>query len=54
MKTMILTMMGLGQRNGKCDTKDCFIFDSWFASNISDESVMDIGAGMIGMVETNT
>ena len=35
-------------------TKDCFLFDSWFASNKAAESAMELGAELIGMVKTNT
>ena len=38
----------------KGDTNDCFLFDSFFYSNNLVESVMDVGADMIGVVKTNT
>ena len=31
-----------------------FIFDSWFSSNNSEESAMEVGADLIGMVKKNT
>ena len=40
----------LGQRGVKGDTKDCFIFDSWFTSKSSFEALMDVDTVMIGMV----
>ena len=45
---------GLGQRDAKGATKDCFLFGSFFPSKRSAEAVMDVGADMIGMVKTNT
>ena len=45
---------GIGQRDTKEATNDCFVFDSWFSSNNSAEAMIDIGADMIGMVQTNT
>ena len=47
-------MKGLVEKDVKWDTNYCFIFDSWFASKRSSEDAMNIGAGMISMVETNT
>ena len=44
----------IGQRDMKGDTKDCFIFDSWFYLNELTEAAMDVGADMIGIVKTNT
>ena len=44
---------GIGKRDVKGNIKDCFIFDSWFASNKPTESAMDVGADMIGMFQTN-
>ena len=43
---------GLGKRNRKGATRD--FFGSWFASKRSDEAVMDVGYGVIGMIKTNT
>ena len=34
--------------------KDCFLFDSWFASKKAAEAAMGLGAELIGMVKTNT
>ena len=34
--------------------KDCFIFDGWFSSKKSAESVMEVGAEFISMVKKNT
>ena len=51
---MMEATKGLGQRDIKYYTKDCFIFESWFASNISYEIVMHVGADIIGVVKTNT
>ena len=53
-KRMIQAMKGLVEKDVKWDTNYCFIFDSWFASKRSSEDAMNIGAGMISMVETNT
>ena len=44
---------GLGYRDIKGVTKDCFIFDIWFASKRWDEYVMDVGAEIIGMFKIN-
>ena len=46
-------MSGLVQKKGKGDTKDCFIFDSWFDSNRSSEYEKDIGNNFIDLVKTN-
>ena len=40
---------GLGQKNIKGATRDCFPFGSWFASNSSAETVMYVGSDMIGI-----
>ena len=45
---------GIGQRSIKGGTKDCFLFDSWFASKKAAEAAMELGAELIGMVKTNT
>ena len=45
---------GLGQRGGKGNTKDCFIFGSLFLSTRSDKYAMDAGVYIIGMVKINT
>ena len=38
----------------KGGTKDGYLFDSWFDSKKAAESTMEVGAELIGMVETNT
>ena len=43
----------MGHRDVKGDTKECFMFHSWFSSNRQDEADMDVGEDMIGMVKTN-
>ena len=45
---------GIGQKSIKGGTKDCFLFDGWFASKKAAEAAMEIGAEFIGMVDTNT
>ena len=45
---------GIGQKSIKGGTKDCFRFDSWFASKKAAEAAMEFGAKLIGMVKTNT
>ena len=35
-------------------TRDCFLFDSWFASKKEVEAAMGVGADLISMVNTNT
>ena len=45
---------GIGQKPIEGGKKDCFLFDSWFASKKAAEAVMEIGADLIGMVKTNT
>ena len=45
---------GIGQRDMKGATKDCFIFDSWLYSNNSEEDVMEFGADLISMVKKYT
>ena len=44
---------GLGHRNNKGATKDCFIFGIWFTLKRLAEAVMDVGAYMVGIVKTN-
>ena len=44
----------MGQKSIKGETKDCFLFDSWFDSKKAAESTMEVGAKLIGMVKTNT
>ena len=45
---------GIGQKYRKGETKDCFIFDSWFSSKKAVEAAMEVGADLIGMMRTNT
>ena len=47
--TKIITELtkGIDQRGIKGDTKDCFLFYSWFSSSMSEESAMFVGAEMI-------
>ena len=44
----------VGQKSRKGVTKYCFIFDSWCTSKNTEEIEMEVGAGLIGMVKTNT
>ena len=44
----------IDQKSIKGVTKDCLIFDSWFASKKAAEAAMEVGAEFIGMVKTNT
>ena len=44
---------GIGQKSKKWGPKDCFLFDSWFASKKATEAAMELGAELIGMVKTN-
>ena len=39
-KRITETTKGIGQKYRKGATKDCFIFESWFSSKKSEESVM--------------
>ena len=48
-KIMTKATKGIGQRDVKGIHK-IFIFDSWFSSKKSEESAMDIGTDIIGMV----
>ena len=45
---------GIGQKSKKGGPKDCFLFDSWFASKKAEEAAMEMGSELIGMVKTNT
>ena len=54
MNSIMEAKKGVGQRDLKRYTKDCFLFDSQFSSKRSEEAVMVVGADMIGMVRTNT
>ena len=51
---MMEATKGIGQKFIKGGTKDCFLFDSWFASKKASESAMEVCAEFIGMVKTNT
>ena len=53
-KRMTEATKGIGQKSIEGGTKDCLIFDSWFASKKAAEAAMEIGAELIGMVKTNT
>ena len=53
-KRMTEATKGVGQTYIEGGTKYCFLFDSWFASKKAEESAMEIGAELIGMVNTNT
>ena len=44
----------IGKKGMKGPSKDCFIFDSCFSSEKSEESEMYVGVYMIGMDKTNT
>ena len=50
MKKMTETKKWLGQRDVKGTAKDCFLFDSWFASKSPAEADMGVGDEIIGMV----
>ena len=45
---------GLGQRDSKGLTGDCFLFDGWFYPKKASEAAVSIGVDFIGMVKTNT
>ena len=53
-KRMMEETKGIGQNSKKGGPKDCFLFDSWFASKKAEEAAMELGAELIGMVKTNT
>ena len=53
-KRMMEETRGIGQKSKKWGPKDCFPFDSWFASKKAAESAMELGAELVGMVKTNT
>ena len=53
-KRMMEATKEIGQKSIKWVTKDCFLFDSWFASKKAAEAAMEMGAELIGMVKTNT
>ena len=47
---MMEATKGIGHKYTKKATKDYFIFESWFSSNNSVESAMEVGYDLIGMV----
>ena len=51
---MIESTKGIGQKSIKGWTKDCLLFDSWFASKKAAEAVMEVGAKFIGILNKNT
>ena len=53
-KIMVEATSGIGQKDIKGGTKDCFLFDIWLVSKKAEESEMEIDAELIGMVKTNT
>ena len=53
-KRMMEETKGIGQKYKKGGAKDCFLFDSWFASKKAAEAAMELGVELIGMVKTNT
>ena len=53
-KRIMEATKGIGQKSIKGGTKDCFLFDSWFASKKATEAAMELGDELIGMVKTNT
>ena len=53
-KRMMEETKGIGQKSKKRGPKDCFLFDSRFASKKAAEAAMELGVELIGMVKTNT
>ena len=53
-KRMTEETKGIVQKSKKGGRKDCFLFDSWFASKKAAEAAMELGAELIGLVMTNT
>ena len=53
-KRMVEATKGIGQKAIKGGKKDCFLFDSQFASKKAAKSKVEVGANSIGMVRTNT
>ena len=43
-KRMMEETKGIGQKSKKGGPKDCFLFDSWFASKNAEEAAMELGA----------
>ena len=54
MKRMMEETKGIGYKYRKGATKDCLLFDIWFASKKAAEAAMEMGVEFIGMVKTNT
>ena len=52
-KRIIESTKGICHRELKEDVKCCFLFDSWFVSNRTEEYVINVGADMIFTVKTN-
>ena len=53
-KIMMESTKGIYKKSIKGGTKDCLLFDSWFASKKAAEVAMEVGAELIGIVKTNT
>ena len=53
-KIMMEATKGIVQKSIKGGTKDCLLFDSWFASKKAAESAMEVDVELIGTVKTNT
>ena len=53
-KRIMEATMGIGDNSIKGGTKNCLLFDNWFASNKAAESAMEVGTKLIDMVKTNT
>ena len=53
-KRIMEATKGICQKSIKGGTKDCFHFDSWFASKKTVEDLMEVGDESIGMVKKNT
>ena len=51
---MMETTKRIGQKYRKGETKDCVLFDGWFASNKAEEAAMEVGYKLVGTVNTNT
>ena len=52
-KRMMEATKGVVKNSIKEGTKDCFLFDSWFASKKASKAVMEVGSEWIGMLKTN-
>ena len=53
-KWMMEETKGIGQKSKEGGPKDCFLFDSWFASKKAAKSAIELCTELIGMVKTNT